>query len=320
MKGSKAWVFLILLLSSCLLVSLAIFFFSGIEKTSQELPNSSVKFNTLKPKSDDFESSLLLGGDVMLGRNVMLTSLAKKDSKYPFRKVSDFLKSADITFVNLENAIVKDCPKYETGYSFCGLPEMVEGLVFSGIDVVTLANNHSKNFGEKGLKETVEYLDKYAIYSTGLGELVILEKNGTRFGFLGFDKSQQTLPKLTESESNLISDSDSKVDILIIAMHWGVEYQSSAPPGVRNLAKELVKLGADLIVGHHPHWVQNMEYVDEVPVYYSLGNFVFDQMWSEETKKGMLVRVTYENKKLVKEEKFQTYIRESGQPELVDRE
>lgn len=277
---------------------------------------------------------LIMVGDIMLGRNVMITSLDKNDPIYPFRQVGDVLKSADLTIANLENPIVTNCPRINSGFTFCADPKMVEGLKFSGIDVVNLANNHTLNFSKKGLEETKEILDGAAILYTGVGNLAVKEVEGIKFGFLGFDRSQQGSPKLTDEEELLVRESDSKVDILIVSMHWGVEYQDKALPGVRVLAKRMVELGADVIHGHHPHWVQDVEYYDKisltassevpedwnnlVPAYYSLGNFVFDQMWSEETKKGLIIKLTLDFQgKIMKEERFPTYSESPGQPELV---
>jgi poly-gamma-glutamate synthesis protein (capsule biosynthesis protein) len=102
-------------------------------------------------------------------------------------------------------------------------------------------------------------------------------------------------------------------------MHWGVEYQEKALPGVRGLAKEIIEYGADLIVGHHPHWVQDWEFIDGKPVFYSLGNFVFDQMWSEKTKKGLAVVLTYEsNGNLADYKLLPTYMFSWSQPEFVE--
>jgi poly-gamma-glutamate synthesis protein (capsule biosynthesis protein) len=86
----------------------------------------------------------------------------------------------------------------------------------------------------------------------------------------------------------------------------------------------MVENGADLIIGHHPHWVQNSEMVGDTLVYYSLGNFIFDQMWSEETKKGLVVKMTFDpptgetGARLIKTEEFRTYIPKIGQPIFVE--
>lgn len=262
---------------------------------------------------------IILTGDVMLGRTVMTTSLDdKKDPTYPFHYVANILKSADLTFINLENPIIKNCPRHYDGFKFCADPRMIEGLTYAGIDIVNLANNHSKNYGQNGVDQTVKYLKNVGIDSIGLDDLIKKEIKGVKFGFLGFEKSQLGNPKLTQAEADLIKQSDKKVDILIIAMHWGVEYQNKALPGVRSLAKELVDLGADVVVGSHPHWVQDWETIYNVPVFYSLGNFTFDQMWSENTRKGMAVKLTYEGPKLVKQEFLPVFMQNHAQPQWIN--
>jgi poly-gamma-glutamate synthesis protein (capsule biosynthesis protein) len=261
---------------------------------------------------------IILGGDVMLGRSVMATSLGKNDPLYPFRQIGGVLASADFTLVNLENPIVAKCPTINTGMVFCTDPKMLEGLNFAGIDLVNLSNNHTLNYGKNGFEETKKYLEEAKIDYTGVGNLVIKKVNDIRFGFLGFDKSEQINPKLTTVESGLISNSAYKVDVLIVSMHWGTEYKDRASPGVQALARELVGLGVDVVVGHHPHWVQNIEYVGGKPVYYSLGNLVFDQMWSEKTKEGMLVELTFDGENIVNESLINTYIEKLGQPRVKE--
>lgn len=260
-------------------------------------------------------TTIIFTGDVMLGRTVMTTSLYKGDPTYPFAKVAQKLKSADLTVINLENPIVPNCPRHYTGFKFCTDPAMVGSLNYAGVDIANLANNHSKNYGANGLSSTENILQQNNINYTGVGNLVIREINGVKFGFVGLDKAQIGLPKLTSSEESFINDSDKKVDVLIVSIHWGVEYQDKASEGQRALAKTLVEMGADVIVGHHPHWVQNMEYINGKPVYYSLGNFVFDQMWSTQTREGLAMKLTFDGSKLINEEKMPIYMVNHAQPE-----
>jgi poly-gamma-glutamate synthesis protein (capsule biosynthesis protein) len=187
----------------------------------------------------------------MLGRSVMQKYVELNNYNYPFEKVNDKLKNADLVFVNLENPVIENCAPHIGGFKFCSPPESIDGLLFAGIDVVTLANNHTENYGQEGIEETKNFLTNRGISVTGLSELVILERGETLFGFLGFDKAQQTLPKLSAEEAKLIDESNSKVDILVVGMHWGVEYQDRALQGVRSLAQDIVKRGADVVVGHH---------------------------------------------------------------------
>lgn len=251
----------------------------------------------------------------MLGRAVMTHALDEAgDPRYPFIKVADTLRAADIVFVNLENPIVEGCPPHYSGFKFCTSPELVEGLVYAGIDVVTLANNHSRNYGQDGLNQTVDYLNKAGISVTGLNDLTIKQFSNLTIGFLGFDFLTNTP---TQKDYDLVQTSSSQVDVLIVGVHWGSEYQSTADSLQTIVAHKLVENGADVVVGHHPHWVQNHEYIDGKAVYYSLGNFIFDQMWSEETKKGMAIRLTFEGKNIVKEEFLPIYMSSWSQPEFI---
>jgi poly-gamma-glutamate synthesis protein (capsule biosynthesis protein) len=266
------------------------------------------------------ESKLIITGDVMLGRTVMITSLEQNsDPTYPFSKVAERLRSADITFINLESPIIYDCPRYAEGFIFCANREMASGLQFSGVDIVNLANNHSRNFGSKGLQETTEILSERGILTTGLGKLVTIQKNDTTFGFLGFDF---TVKNPTDADFDLISDSDQKVDVLVIAIHWGVEYTHDPTSHQKELAKKFVEKGADVIAGHHPHWVQPFDNAwskdgTKKVIFYSLGNFVFDQMWSEETRRGVVVELSFRKKELTDIKTQETYMRKNGQPELL---
>jgi len=260
------------------------------------------------------ETTIMLTGDVMLGRTVMTKSLDLSNPSYPFEKVSDELNEADIVFVNLENPMVSNCHRSYESLIFCADPAMVEGLVTAGIDIVNLANNHSRNYGESGLAETIEILDEKEILTTGLGELVVKESKGIKYGFLGFDFISK-IPK--ENDYKLVAESVGKADVLVVSVHWGAEYRKEPAEIQKQWAKKLVEAGADVVVGHGPHWVQGMEYINEKPVYYSLGNFVFDQMWSEETRKSLVIKLTYRDGKLVKEEELSTYMSSWAQPEFI---
>lgn len=259
--------------------------------------------------------TILATGDVMLGRSVMTKSLDEGNPGYPFENVKDTLREADISFINLENPFYEGCRRTTEGLKFCASPEMVEGLAESGVDVVSLANNHARNYGQKGIEQTKRVLDENGISDVGFDKLVVKEKKGYKFGFLGFDFLSS---KPDEADFNLIRQSDDSVDVLVVGVHWGAEYKSEPAEIQRQWTKRMVEDGVDIIVGHGPHWVQGKEEFLGKPVYYSLGNFVFDQMWSEKTKEGLAVRFTFRNGKLIKEEKLPTYMSSWGEPEFTN--
>ncbi|MFH1864228.1 MAG: CapA family protein [bacterium] len=267
------------------------------------------------------EVEIILTGDVMLGRSVLIRTEKERDWTYPFNKVSEYLRNSDIVFSNLESPIVENCPRTDSGMVFCTDNKMTEGLKRANIGVVTVANNHMGNYGQKGINDTKRYLIGAGIDYTGVGDLVVKEVKGTKFGFLGFDFVNA---KPTDLDLKLIRQSDSLVDVLIVGVHWGEEYKDKANKKQREIAKDLVENGADVIAGHHSHWVQDTEKINQTstklrwarPVYYSLGNFVFDQEWSEETKKGLVIKLTFKDGELIKEEKLPIYISSLGQPEF----
>ena len=303
-------IFLLLVLSFFLLI-----FFLFL-KPSKNINSQESTIHSLPLLSKFKKVEVILIGDIMIGRSVLINALDKENNpNYPFLYVSDFLLSADLVFANLESPIVDNCPRFDHGFSFCTDPKIVEGLVFSGVNVVNLANNHILNFGQKGLKDTEKYLDNSNISFTGVNNLIVRKIEDTTFGFLGFDF---TVNVPTQKDWNLIQESDSKVDILIVGVHWGEEYKDKANNNQRKWARKMIENGADVISGHHPHWVEDYEYINGKPVYYSLGNFIFDQMWSEETKKGMLVKLTFEEGKIINEEFTNTYIENIGQPKIIN--
>ncbi|MBI4157538.1 CapA family protein [Candidatus Woesebacteria bacterium] len=257
---------------------------------------------------------IVLAGDVMLGRSVMAKILEVGDPFYPFKAVADRLKEADLVFVNLENPVTRDCKPHLGGFTFCTTPEIAEGLNFAGVDIVNLANNHTFNYGRGGFEETKEILDEQGVKWVGDNNLEVVTLKGTVFGFLGFDL---TVKGLSQENLELIKKADGEVDVLVVAVHWGVEYTREPTKLQRTQAREIIKAGADVISGHHPHWVQISETIEEKPVYYSLGNFIFDQMWSEETKKGVVVSLTYKDGELKKAEEFPTYMKNWAQPEFI---
>lgn len=260
------------------------------------------------------ETIIILTGDIMLGRSVMKTSLMKNDSIYPFKKIADVLKKADIVFGNLENPIVSNCEYSDSGFKFCADPKMIQGLNFAGIDILNLANNHTQNYGQEGFLQTMNNLTTNNIEYVGADNLVIKRVNGTNFGFLGFDFVTKE-PK--DVDYQLIMKSKNKVNVLIVMVHWGVEYTSNPTIIQKQIANELVFSGADVVVGNHPHWVQTIDYINEKPIFYSLGNFVFDQPWSEKTKSGLVIKLIYEGAKLFRIESMEIYMKDFAQPEWV---
>lgn len=279
------------------------------------IPVNLTTFRSVVPKAFNKDVTILLTGDIMLGRSVMGVSLARKNPNYPFEKVVEVIKSSDIVFGNLENPIIADCPQSDSDFKFCADPKMAWGLSYAGIDIVNLANNHTGDYGENGIAQTEGYLKNANIDYVGTDNLVIRNINGIKFGFLGFNFIEN---KPKDSDYQLIKNSKKEVDILIVMVHWGVEYTSKPTVTQKTIANDLVSAGVDVIAGNHPHWIQDIDYINGKPIFYSLGNFVFDQPWSEETKNGLVIRLIYQRNKLLRIEELPIYMRNFSQPEWAN--
>jgi poly-gamma-glutamate synthesis protein (capsule biosynthesis protein) len=269
---------------------------------------------------EDKKITLIAVGDILLARKVNYKMVKMNNFNWPFEKVADFLKDADFTFGNLESPLVEGCKPTETGMVFCGDKRAVLGIVSAGIDAVNLANNHSLNYGKEGLLQTKEFLSQSKIGFFGDEDVFEAEIKGVKFSFLGFNEvglGKTSYQDLLSKVSSKVSLERQKADVVIVSFHWGEEYTTNVSARQKELAYLAIDSGADLVIGHHPHWIGVSQEYKGKKIYYSLGNFVFDQMWSEETKRGLALKFTFDGKKLVNTQEFEVKIEDFGQPYLV---
>jgi poly-gamma-glutamate synthesis protein (capsule biosynthesis protein) len=272
---------------------------------------------------DSKKVTLIATGDIMPGRLVNFRSLQMDDFTWPYLKVADFLKKGDLTFVNLEAPLVKECTSTQTGMLFCGDQRNIGGLLVSGVNIVNIANNHASNHGSQGVSETVALLTDNNILVTGVKGPVYKEVKGTKFAFLGYnDLGKESGISNTDDEKikNEISQAKKNADIVAVAFHWGNEYSSRPSDRQVYLGHLAINAGADLIIGNHPHWIQPIEIYKGKAITYSHGNFIFDQMWSKKTREGVVGIYTFYGKKLVDIEYRPIRIENYGQPYLLEGE
>lgn len=269
------------------------------------------------------EIVLLATGDVILARSVNSQMVRKNNFLYPFEKTADFLKKADITLINLESPLISNCPTTDEGMVFCGQEKAVNGLVYSGVKIASLANNHMADYEIDGFHQTINLLQQNKIAVTGYGEPAILEVKGKKFGFLGYNDIVERYDLLLKPEINLLQNNikslKQKVDFVIVAFHWGVEYTSSPSARQKELAYSAIDAGADLIIGNHPHWVQTVEKYQDKFIAYSHGNFIFDQMWSRETREGVIGKYIFDKNGLKAVNFYPVIIENYSQPRFADK-
>lgn len=274
------------------------------------LPTGRYNFNFDRKENQELqETKILFVGDVMMTRSVekKIRDLNKKYI-FPFINILDYLKSFDYAAANLEGPISENGVKVGSKYSFRMNPDVAKALNESNINIVNLANNHIFDYGKIAFEDTLKNLNKNNIKYFGISyEPLVIEKNGTKIGFLGFSdflkhldvkENKFGISVVNDNLSEIIKKAKEKVDVLVVNFHWGEEYQKLANERQRRLAKIAIDSGADLVIGYHPHVIQNVEKYNGKFIFYSLGNFVFDQNFSKETMIGGGVEVYIKNKKI----------------------
>ncbi|MEN9582339.1 MAG: hypothetical protein RL641_293 [Candidatus Parcubacteria bacterium] len=251
------------------------------------------------------------GGDIMLDRGVA-KSVEKNfagDFAPLFKNAEQLFQNDDITLVNLEGPVSDKGHNVGSIYSFEMDPKVLPVMRNAGIDIVSFANNHVGDYTKAAFSDTMERLIENDISYSGAGESyaeattpTTIEKNGMTVGFLGFtDVGPNWLAAkgedagiLLASDPNffsIISEAKKEVDVLVVSFHWGVEYKPHTDRQTK-LAHSAIDAGADIIVGTHPHVAQDLETYKDKLIIYSLGNFIFDQYFSDETMQGLVVRTT----------------------------
>ena len=227
--------------------------------------------------------TLALVGDVMLGRGVAAD--LNGDWAAAFVAVAEPLRRADLAFANLESPLTT-APQIAAGYDLRAPPEAAMALDEAGFDAVSLANNHAKDAGEPGLRETEAALAAAGV--TGVREGVTYCEAG--ICVLALDDSGE--PVDIDVAADRVRAAVAEGNIVIVSIHWGGEYQAQPSPRQERLAQSLVIAGADLVVGHGPHVLQRIEWIAGAPMAYSLGNFLFDQAYPADCRQGAILRVT----------------------------
>jgi poly-gamma-glutamate synthesis protein (capsule biosynthesis protein) len=240
------------------------------------------------------ELTLALTGDVMLGRSVAQAN-AEGGWDQVLATLAPYVASADLAFANLESPLTRT-PLTANGYDLRAPPEAVEALVASGFDLVSLANNHALDAGATGLSQTRNVLRSAGIDAAGPGDdhlLVIID--GISLTWLALDDVSHPIDM--EHVRERIATARGRGDFLIVSIHWGVEFETSPSERQRLVAFELAKAGADLIVGHHSHVLQPVEWIwgagrgRPTLVVYGLGNAIFDQGAPRKARQGATLLV-----------------------------
>lgn len=249
-------------------------------------------------------ASLLFVGDIMVDRQIRAV-IDAKGSKHVFGDVFELLNSTDLTVGNLEGPVT-DGSSVSWGTAvgdpsnmrFTFPPSTPGMLVAQGFDLVSIGNNHINDFGTTGVESTKRFLRDAKLSFVGdplrtSDEPVIKDVRGVSIAFVGYNEFYGSDPQPTLAS---IRDARRKdIDAIVVLAHWGEEYKEEPPGHIRELAKQMSDAGADLIIGTHSHVIGISEDIGKTRVYYSLGNFVFDQYFEDRVRCGLAVRAVVED-------------------------
>lgn len=287
------------------------------------------------PRDQNARITIGMVGDMMFGRNIELIG-EKYGYEHLFKQIQPYLNHADVMTGNFENAITKRNGHYSKADKFIHLktkPYIAKVLKKVGFKTLNLANNHIKDYGQKGLLDTVEVLKSAQIDTVGAGEDIRRASkvsyrtvNGMKIAILGIsdvlprsfgarkDRSG-ALPAKPDIYLPLVSEAKANADLVLIHVHWGLEYDSGFHPRQKDIGHALIDAGADVVIGHHPHVLEPVEKYKGGVILYSMGNFIFDQGWSR-TKESVLayLKVLHDGK--LRLELHPVFIRE-GAPRPV---
>lgn len=275
-------------------------------------------------------AEVLFVGDAMFDRGIKYASDKNGGFYYVFDNVKKLLQSKDLVVANLEGPITDNksisygsIPGSRNNYFFTFDPKITPVLFNENIRLVSLGNNHILNFDKEGLESTKNYLNQTGIDYFGAPNdkiSIIKEVKGLKVAFVNYNEFYGDVFGEAENTANEIKRIKPLADIVIAYCHWGEEYQKQPTPAVKQFAHQFIDAGADVVIGSHSHIIGATEEYNGKKIYYSLGNFIFDQYFSEDVRNsmGVEIKINLETKALGFSEKY-FYLDTTGQTLTVDK-
>lgn len=276
-------------------------------------------------KQDQKQITILAFGDLLLDRYIK-REIDRNTPEYPFENIKSLLQGNDVVLANLEGSFTDFAPRPldPNNTSFTFDPALAPMLAQSGFDVLNLANNHVRDFGRAGFEQSQKYLAQNGIDHFGDFDnealALIKEVNGKKIALIGYHEFGDPATGGTIAKIKQVRES---VDYIIVYTHWGAEYQNEFSEYQQQRARKFIDAGADAVLGSHPHVIQPIEIYENKPIFYSLGNFLFDQIFSFEVRHGLGVKITLGENKIEYEliptamKNFQTNLADEASKTLI---
>lgn len=274
-------------------------------------------------------------GDIMLDET---PGQFIKRGKDPFKSFAPILDTADISIGNLECVVGRSGKKEDKPYTFMANPRVIPVLK-RHLSAVSLANNHSADFGTQAFSQMLDLFDKDGLRYFGAGrniseahQPILFTVKGKQIAVLGynefFPRSFEALddrPGIAWSEDDYViydikqAREKYQADYVIVFPHWGIEHEKIASTRQVHLAHLMIENGADAVIGGHPHVTQNIEIYKGKPIFYSLGNFVFNGFDDDDSNTGWLVRLTLPDNAPIQSEVFVAKLDRQGIPRMTNK-
>ena len=268
---------------------------NNVEKSKEKV--NEVTDKVVEEEIENKKMSLIAVGDVLIHESVYKDAY-KSDGTYDFShmftEIEPIIKKYDLKFCNQESTIGGSALGVSGYPSFNSPDEIGDEIVDLGFNLISLANNHVMDRGENAVLYSNSYWKTKNVITAGSyssmeerDKVNIYEQNGIKYAFLAYTTSLNGGNPSKEYYVNMYSADKVKsdieavrdsVDVIIVSMHWGVEYNNTPTESQQQIAEYLSSLGVNLIIGHHPHVVQPVTYVNDTLVIYSLGNFISNQL------------------------------------------
>ena len=278
------------------------------EKKAPSIDTSGVTVNefTIKGKSNPSTTSLTISsmGDCTLGTDEHFdssTSLPAYYNQYGadyfFKNVKSILEKDDLSIVNFEGTLTTETTRENKSYAFKAPPEYAQILSNSSVEAANTANNHSSDYGEQSYTDTIKNLTDAGIAPFGYDTVDIIKIGKIKVGLTGIYELNDHLDREEQVKQNIQALKEHGANLIIVNFHWGTEKETSPDTNQQTLAHLAVDQGADLVIGHHPHVLQGIEYYKGKSIVYSLGNFCFGGNSNPADKNTMIYQQTFSFKK-----------------------
>ena len=216
---------------------------------------------------------------------------AREGAGWFFSGLTDLFGSDDLTLINFEGTLTESDDAKDKLYNFKGPAEYTDILTLGSVEAVNIANNHIVDYGDRGEADTIANLQAAGLIVSGNGELGIFEKNGVKVGMTGYCFPYQNEKKDISKDVQALREAGCQ--IVIASFHWGSEYRDDFTREQRNIGRQAIAAGADIVVGHHPHIVQGIEQYDDTYILSSLGNLVFGGNVDPDDRDAYAARLTF---------------------------